>query len=137
MDKILTQQDLLGVWSLDEFIIERENGEPFKWPGPQSGTLIYTYNGYVSVAQNRQALPNPSVEDRQREANFYTARYDLDLAKGRVFHTVLQASVTATIGQRIERQIALHKDGRLRLSGQGLKERVTLVWSRVDGRLGE
>jgi hypothetical protein len=137
MHKILTQQDLLGVWTLEDFIIHRENGEEFHWPGPQNGTLIYTYDGFVSVAQNRQPLPNPTPEDRQRESNFYTAHYELDLEHGRVFHTILQSSVPAIIGQRAERQVSLLEDGRLKLSGQGLKERVTLVWKRVESRAGD
>jgi len=134
LNKILTQQDLLGVWTLDEFTIHRESGEDFVWPGKQRGTLIYTYNGYVSVAQNRDALPNPTPEDALRVSNFYTARYELDLEHGRVFHTILQSSVAASIGQRVMRSVTLLDDGRLRIVGEGLKETVTLIWSRADAR---
>ncbi|WP_199899771.1 lipocalin-like domain-containing protein [Shewanella marina] len=62
----LTQTSLIGVWQLQQFIIERESGEQFIWPGKQNGTLIYTDSGYVSVAQNRQPLTNPSAEDQLR-----------------------------------------------------------------------
>jgi hypothetical protein len=66
--------DRLGVWTLGEFIVHREDGADFNWPGPQRGTLIYTAEGYVSVAQNRDPLPDASEADQQRVANFYTAR---------------------------------------------------------------
>ncbi|WP_330960918.1 lipocalin-like domain-containing protein [Photobacterium sp. 53610] len=128
----ISKEVLVGVWSLDEFIVHRESGELFHWPGKQNGTLIYTDNGFVSVAQNREPLPNPTEEDKKRESNFYTATYELDLANNRVFHTGLQSSVQSVIGERMEREIKLLEDGRLWLSGKGLKERVTLVWSKVN-----
>ena len=127
----LTKADLIGVWLLDEFIVHRESGERFVWPGRQSGTLIYTDDGYVSVAQNRDPLPNPSEADRRRVSNFYTATYELDLANDRVWHTALQSSVPSVVGARMERQVQWLPDGRLQLSGQGLQERVTLVWRRA------
>jgi hypothetical protein len=127
----LTKEDLIGVWSLEEFHIIRESGELFKWPGKQNGTLIYTDNGYVSVAQNRDPLPEPTEEDKKRVANFYTAKYELDLENNRVFHTALQSSVISIIGSRMERQINIMSDGILELSGLGLKEKVTLYWSKV------
>lgn len=126
----MTKTDLVGVWTLDQFIVHRENGEDFIWPGTQSGTLIYTESGYVSVAQNRDPLPNPTPEDRARISNFYTGIYDLDLEHGRIFHTPLQSSVPSNIGIRAERHVRIDSKGRLRLSGVGLKERVTLVWQR-------
>jgi hypothetical protein len=128
---VLTGQNLVGVWTLEAFIVHRESGEAFVWPGRQSGTLIYTGNGYVSVAQNREPLPDPTPEDRARESNFYTGTYALDLEHGRVVHTPLQSSVPSTIGIPAEREVRLESDGRLRLSGVGLKERVTLVWRKV------
>ncbi len=128
----LSKEILVGVWSLDEFIIHRESGEMFNWPGKQNGTLIYTDNGFVSVAQNRDPLTNPTDEDKKRESNFYTATYELDVENNRVFHFGLQSSVKSVIGERLEREVKLLKDGRLWLSGKGLKERVTLVWSKVD-----
>jgi len=128
----LRKEHLVGVWSLDEFIIHREGGELFHWPGKQNGTLIYTENGYVSVAQNSEPLESPTLEDRSRVSNFYTAKYEADLATNRVFHTVLQSSVASVIGERLEREVKLLEDGRLWLSGTGLKERVTLIWSRVE-----
>lgn len=129
----LSKAMLVGVWSLDEFIVHRENGELFNWPGKQSGTLIYTEDGFVSVAQNREPLPNPSKEDERRVSNFYTARYELDLENNRVFHTALQSSVRAIVGVRMEREVSLLPDGRLSLSGIGLKEKVTLIWSKTSG----
>jgi len=114
------------------FIVHRENGEEFVWPGKQSGTLIYTDDGYVSVAQNREPLADPTPEDRARVSNFYTGTYELDLDHGRVIHTALQSSVSSNIGVPAERQVRLDAEGRLWLSGTGLKEKVTLVWRRVD-----
>lgn len=128
----LTKEALVGVWSLDEFIVHRSDGTLFNWPGKQNGTLIYTENGFVSVAQNREPLENPSKEDESRVSNFYTATYELDLENGRVFHTALQSSVQSVIGTRMERELRFLPDGRLWLSGMGLKERVTLIWSRIQ-----
>ena len=122
---------LVGVWSLEEFIVHRENGERFQWPGKQSGTLIYTDNGFVSVAQNREPLINPTPEDEARISNFYTGTYELELDNNRVFHTGLQSSVASVIGQRMQRELTLLEDGRLQISGKGLKEKVTLIWSKV------
>ncbi len=127
-----TKEKLIGVWSLDEFKVHRASGKLFSWPGKQNGTLIYTDNGFVSVAQNREPLKNPSDEDKKRVSNFYTATYELDLVNHRVFHTGLQSSVDSVIGLRMEREVKLLEDGRLWLSGKGLKERVTLVWSKVS-----
>lgn len=127
----ITKRDLVGVWKLEEFIVHRESGEDFIWPGEQSGTLIYTENGYVSVAQNRQPLPNPTAEDRARTSNFYTGTYEAQLERGLVVHTPLQSSVASIIGVAAPRQVKLGSDGRLWLSGVGLKESVTLVWRRV------
>ncbi|MGA7297641.1 MAG: lipocalin-like domain-containing protein [Rhodanobacteraceae bacterium] len=126
----LTRADLLGVWTLERFIVHRRNGEDFEWPGAQSGTLIYTADGYVSVAQNREPLANPSVADRARTANFYTGTWQLDLENGTVVHTPLQSSAPSIIGIPAIRTVRLDPDGRLWLSGAGLQERVTLVWRR-------
>ena len=126
----MTKDDLVGVWALEKFIVHRESGEEFVWPGPQSGTLIYTACGHVSVAQNRDPLPNPTPEDRARVSNFYTGTYELDLKNGCVIHTPLQSSVASIIGIPAERHLRLDSEGRLWLSGTGLKERVTLVWRR-------
>lgn len=49
----------------------------------------------------------------------------------RTVDTGLQSSVATVIGQRMERTLQLLADGRLQLSGAGLQEKVTLVWSRV------
>lgn len=103
----------------------------FNWPGKQNGTLIYTDNGFVSVAQNRDPLTNPTDEDKKRESNFYTATYELDLVNNRVFHIGLQSSVQSLIGERMEREVKLLNDGRLWLSGKGLKERVTLYGRKL------
>ncbi len=130
--KSLTKADLVGVWKLERFIVHRDNGEAFEWPGAQNGTLIYTDDGYVSVAQNRDPLPNPSEADKARTANFYTGTYRTELEQGRVIHTPLQSSVPAIIGIPAERTVELDTSGRLWLSGTGLKERVTLVWHRAD-----
>ena len=127
----LSKSLLVGVWSLETFIVHRENGEDFHWPGRQSGTLIYTDNGYVSVAQNREALTNPTPEDETRVSNFYTGTYELDLENHRVFHTGLQSSVPSVIGQRMQRNLKLLDNGRLQISGKGLKENVTLVWAKI------
>ena len=128
----LKKNDLVGVWTLVKFIVHRENGEEFVWPGKQSGTLIYTENGYVSVAQNREPLPDPTPEDRARVSNFYTGTYELDLQHGRVIHTPLQSSVPSNIGVPAERHVRLDSDGQLWLSGTGLKEKVTLVWWKLN-----
>ncbi len=66
------------------------------------------------------------------ESNFYTAIYELDSANSQVFHTVLQSSVKDIIGQRMQRDVRLLADGRLWLSGIGLKERVSLIWLKID-----
>jgi len=50
MKRKIEKRELVGVWTLEEFYVHRENGETFKWPGAQIGTLIYTDSGYVSVA---------------------------------------------------------------------------------------
>lgn len=127
---MMTKDDLVGVWTLERFIVHRENGEALVWPGVQSGTLIYTACGYVSVAQNREPLPDPTPEDRARVSNFYTGTYALDLDNGRVIHTPLQSSVPSNVGVAAPREVRLDEQGRLWLSGKGLKERVTLVWRR-------
>lgn len=121
-----------GVWSLESFMIHRENGEIFNWPGKQSGTLIYTDNGYVSVAQNREPIPNPTMEDKARISNFYTGTYELDLDNSRIFHTGLQSSVPSVIGKKMQRELKILEDGRLEITGLGLKEHVTLIWSKVS-----
>lgn len=128
----LSSSDLIGVWTLEQFIIVRENGEHFNWPGRQNGTLIYTGDGYVSVAQNREPLPNPTAEDKQRVSNFYTGTYRLDLENGRVFHTALQSSVPSLIGTTMERRVTQLKNGHLQISGTGLKEEVILVWRKLS-----
>lgn len=129
---LITLQDLIGVWTLEAFYIHRENGELFQWPGVQSGTLIYTASGYVSVAQNRDPLPNPSPEDQLRVANFYTGRYELHPDGDKVTHIGLQSSSPGVIGQRMQRELKRLPDGRLWLSGMGLKERVSLVWRKLE-----
>jgi hypothetical protein len=50
-----------------------------------------------------------------------------------VTHTPLQSSVPSNIGVPMVRTVAIDADGRLRLSGPGLRERVTLIcpkWGR-------
>ncbi len=131
LPSMLTSDLLIGVWLLESFTVHRESGEAFEWPGVQSGMLIYTACGYVSVSQNRQALANPSPEDKSRVSNFYSGVYEPDLLNSRVFHTALQSSAPAIIGVRTERSVSIDATGRLTLSGIGLKERVTLVWRKA------
>jgi Lipocalin-like domain len=127
----LSKSDLVGVWLLEAFFVHREDGQVFQWPGKQNGTLVYTENGYVSVARNRDPLPDATETDRLRTSNFYTGLYEPDLEHGRVFHTPLQSSVASIIGVRAERLVEMDSKGRLKLYGVGLKEKVTLVWRKV------
>lgn len=125
-----TAKDIIGVWHLEDFIVHRANGRMFNWPGKQNGTLIYTETGYVSVAQNRDPLPNPSIADKARVSNFYTAKWEI--VDDALYHTVLQSSVKSIIGLRKKRDALLLADGSLLLSGKGLDETVTLRWVKCE-----
>ena len=94
--------------------------------------LLYTQITVTSVSlRNRDPISNPTLEDEKRISNFYTGTYELDIENNQVFHMGLQSSVASVIGQRMQRDIMLLPDGRLKISGRGLKEQVTLVWSKV------
>ncbi|HYD78279.1 MAG TPA: hypothetical protein VEC06_00585 [Paucimonas sp.] len=67
----------------------------------------------------------------RRESNFYTGRFELAEDGAKVVHIGLQSSAPGVVGQRMERDIEILGDGRLMLSGTGIKERVMLVWTKV------
>lgn len=124
---MLSSEQIVGTWSLDSFIIEKDD-QANPWRDGAYGLLIYSHDGYMSVSVN---VPKSDPE-WERYSFFYAGTYRLE-SEGTVAHSVRNASNPARIGQTLLRKASL-KDDRLQLiaadPGEGPYSRAILVWTK-------
>jgi uncharacterized protein (TIGR02118 family) len=141
----LTREQLLGVWTLDEWAITFADQRPPRHPfgADATGMLLYTREGRMSVtvtANGRQRLASDSIRQasvEERAAAFatlfhYSGRFAVD-AHG-VTHLIEQAANPNLVGTSQQRAASLSGD-RLTLSTEdslaGVVRRHALVWRRL------
>lgn len=113
---------LIGSWRLTSFTIEKA-GETKPWRAYTHGILIYTSDGWMSVAINAD---DPAYQGFDNVL-FYTGRYSVD--GDHILHDVTEATDTTRIGQRLVRQFVLTGDV-LQITGIGEHWTARLTWKR-------
>ena len=133
----LTDNDLIGAWTLDEMYAESEDGtrsHPMGRDG--SGMIMYTPDGYMSAITHfaDRFLPADRPSDEERAEAFssyfnYSGTWSLE--DDTVTHTLLHALDPNMIGMSLSREIT--KDGaRMIFSGLGPDgtTRQFIIWKR-------
>ena len=101
--KLNNQTKLVGTWTLKSFQIVEDGHEARDWGRNPTGILIYTKDGYMSVAINREI----SKKDRKLSLPhiFYSGTYKL--RKNEIIHKVQNASEFDRIGKNLIRTASL------------------------------
>lgn len=120
---------LVGTWILERSNNPMPNGTVVPYCTGVHGMIIYTEEGYVSVALNctehGQGNEPADVSDRKF---LYAGTYDYD---GRnVTHHLLNASQTELIGQSFTRSVQM-KNSVLTLTGVNQGQEFSAVWRKV------
>lgn len=120
------QINLVGTWSLESFTIKKEGDAPKTWNEDTTGLIIYTNDGYVSVAINSKTDKSKNLIDTLL---FYTGTYIH--TKNRVYHKVRHATKVERIGQTLERELIVHNDNKISLVGRGSFGVAEIIWTRM------
>ena len=93
------------------------------------GFIIYTKEGYVSVALNCAPVGNgPEPADVSGRKFFYTGTYQYDGTK--VTHQLLNASQPEMIGETATRQVTIN-GSELILTGTNQGQQFSAYWKKV------
>ena len=120
---------LIGGWNLIDFY-SLEGEFKKRWKGSEKGILIYTIDGFVSVAINRQ----PEIEklnetDKLRLDFFYSGTYEVN--ESTVIHKIEFSNIGTLINKAIFRKYTIINNV-LILEGMGLGEQVVLKWEKIN-----
>lgn len=120
---------LVGVWALEKSENPMPDGRVVSYCTGVHGYIIYTQEGFVSVALNCAPQGNGSEPaDVSGRKFFYTGRYAFDGKT--VTHTLLNASQPELIGMSFDRTVT--NDGeRLVLSGVNQGQTFSAHWKKV------
>ncbi|HLB42672.1 MAG TPA: lipocalin-like domain-containing protein [Gammaproteobacteria bacterium] len=131
---MLLTQDLVGEWTLQEFMIERSDGMKHPWRKNAKGLLIYLSNGRMSISINSDVDGNKSLLDNKYNSIlFYTGTFEI-LHDNKVIHHVINASDPDRIGKEMVREVILDNE-KLKLVGRGEFGIATLTWNRIVSTL--
>lgn len=123
-------QNILGTWELARFEITANDGSVMKWGPNPRGQLIYTDDGHMSVAINRD--PQPADSEAQSILNsilFYAGTYAVD---GDIIrHKVTLASNPERVGRDMVRYAEIHGDEIHLKTPKETYGVANLVWRRV------
>ncbi len=132
------QSLLVGTFTLDSFLIESPDGDQKPWGTNARGLLIYSADGYMSVAINSDITANDagsastpsSIEAIFDSILFYSGRYQLE-GGNLIRHHVINASNPDRIGKELLR-FADWDSGCLKLATPSESfGRALLVWRRI------
>ena len=136
-------RDLEGAWRLVSVETRREDGEVHR-RGTRTGYLVYSGDGYMSVAFMREGRPRfasgdirgGTVEEKVAAVDGYTSYCGkFEVGDGKVYHHIEVSLFPNWIGETQERIYQL-EGGRLTLSTPlmlvgGMRLSTHLVWERV------
>ena len=124
--------NLVGTWTLEEYVVELENGDVIKpWGDDFCGITLITEDGFISSSMVRA-----NVDDELAEESFfsYTGQFDVE---GNVIRIrVVLCSVPSWVGSVQERVIEV--DGDLftavipKMEWEGITGKNMLTWKRIN-----
>ena len=122
--------ELVGTWILEKSENPMPDGRVVSYCTGFHGMIIYTAEGYVSVAINC-AKEGVGVEpaDISGRLFFYSGKYSYDGAS--VIHTMMNASQAELIGSSFSRSVQI-KGGALILSGNNQGQQFSAHWRKVE-----
>lgn len=124
-------QNILGTWELARFEITANDGSVKNWGPNPRGQLIYTDDGHMSVAINRD--PQPADSEAQSILNsilFYAGTYAVD---GDIIrHKVTLASNPERVGREMIRYAEFHGAEIHLMTPKESYGIANLVWRRVQ-----
>lgn len=122
--------EVVGVWSLQSFIVTDVNNESKDWGVHAHGTLIYSGSGHMSININRQLVPTGNEFKDIYEAIFsYSGTYKVDGDK--IIHTVTESSNPARIGQDQVRHAKIDNGYLVLSSGKESFGMAVLIWTKI------
>ena len=120
---MITEKTIVGSWHLKSFKLITNNKSK-DWRLNVSGILIYSPDGYMSVAINSDTKDVEWIDS----ILFYSGTYRI-ISNNTIEHIVLNASSKDRIGKNMIRN-ACFKDSNLILSANGDFGEAVLIWSK-------
>jgi hypothetical protein len=121
---------LVGTWILEKSENPMPDGSVVPYCTGVHGFVIYTEEGYVSVALNcAPEGQGPEPADISGRKFFYTGTYQFDGKTAT--HTLLNASQPELIGENITRTVTI-QGSELILSGVNQGQTFSAYWKRVS-----
>jgi hypothetical protein len=126
----LAASPLVGTWILEKSENPMPDGSLVPYCTGVHGMIIYTEDGYVSVALNCAPTENgPEPADVSGRKFFYAGVYRFD---GRIAtHKMLNASQPELIGKIFTRQVIIQGD-ELILTGVNQGQQFSAYWKRAE-----
>ena len=126
----INTKNIIGVWSLQSFVITDENNLSKNWGDNVHGTLIYTESGHMSISINRQLVSTDNeFKDIYDAILSYAGIYQINGDK--IIHTVTESSNPARIGQDQVRHAKLDNGHLVLSSGKESFGVARLVWAKL------
>lgn len=121
----MEKNDILGLWKLKAFEIEKPDGQISDWRPNAHGTLFYDQSGHMSVSINADSLDSSDSSDG---ILFYSGTFKLK-NDTTIDHYVVNASKPERIGKTMIRDISLRNED-LYIVGRGDFGEARLIWTR-------
>ena len=124
-------KNIIGDWKLIDYSRFTTDGREIKWEGKQVGNLHYDANGSLSMKIERTS-PNKNLNklDLARLNIWYRGKFEI-IDDGKIIHKIEETSDQKRVGKQLVRRAVIQGD-QLTIEGIGLKERVKLVWVKVQ-----
>jgi len=127
-----TTVDAKGTYSLASFELESTDGRRSSWGQNTRGLLVYTADGHVSVAINKDVVRDESQHEAENILDsllFYAGTYQVE---GNVIrHQVTLASNPARVGKEMIRYAELNGDSLTLTTPKESFGRAILVWKKI------
>lgn len=128
---VLNISNVVGVWSLESFIIVDENKNTKNWGNNVHGLLIYAKSGHMSVSMNRDMVSTGNeFKDIYDAGLLYSGKFKID--GNIIVHKVTEASNPLRIGKDQTRYAKLDKDKLVLSSPKESFGTAHLTWKRLN-----
>lgn len=128
--KTYKENDILGVWKLNAFYTETQNGNVDYCEGV-SGSITYL-PGYMSVGINCEAFSAGTNAEMLKGKLFYSGPMEVDSTTNEVIHRVRNYS-HPSLHKVFRRKISMKDSNHLKLEGLlSSGEKVILTWTRTE-----